>query len=49
MGTVVPVVLGLIALIDAAFAGFRAATGRNALIRKRPYYLRAARRGSRAG
>ncbi|NUT96492.1 MAG: oxidoreductase [Saccharothrix sp.] len=45
MATVVPVVLGLIALVDAAFAGFRAATGRNALIRKRPYYLRAAWRG----
>lgn len=41
----VPLALCLIALVDAGFAGFRAATGRNALIRKRVYYQRAARRG----
>ncbi|WP_409496566.1 oxidoreductase [Amycolatopsis sp. cmx-11-12] len=45
MATVVPVVLGLLALVDAGFAGFRAAVGRNALIRKRSYHLLAARRG----
>lgn len=41
----VAALLCLLALVDAGFAGFRAATGRNALIRKRAYYLRAARRG----
>jgi hypothetical protein len=45
MNTVVPVVLGLLALVDAGFAGFRAATGRNARIHKRSYYRLAARRG----
>ncbi|MBB5856486.1 oxidoreductase [Amycolatopsis umgeniensis] len=49
MATAVPVLLGLLALIDAAFAGFRAATGRNARIHKRPYYLLAARRGLAGG
>jgi hypothetical protein len=49
MATVVPVVLGLLALVDAGFAGFRAATGRNARIRKRPYYLVAVRRGVAGG
>jgi hypothetical protein len=45
----VPVMLAAIALIDGAFAGFRAATGRNARIDKRGYNLRAARRGAVAG
>ncbi|WP_158847707.1 oxidoreductase [Saccharothrix deserti] len=45
MATTVPAVLGLLALVDAGFAGFRAATGRNARIRKRSYHLTAARRG----
>ncbi|WP_086667492.1 oxidoreductase [Lentzea kentuckyensis] len=45
MVTMVPVVLGLLALVDAGFAGFRAAAGRNARIRKRSYHLLAARRG----
>lgn len=45
----VPVLLVLLALVDAGFAGFRAATGRNALIRKRRYHLLAARRGFAVG
>lgn len=49
MKTVVPVVLGTLALVDAGFAGFRAATGRNARIRKRSYYLTAALRGLVSG
>lgn len=44
-GVVVPVALGLLALLDAGFAGFRAATGRNARIGKRSYYLLATARG----
>jgi len=49
MAAVVPLVLGLLALVDAGFAGFRAATGRNARINKRSYYLLAARRGLAGG
>ncbi|MGM1060078.1 oxidoreductase [Saccharothrix sp. Mg75] len=45
MAAVVPLVLGVLALVDAGFAGFRAATGRNGRIDKRSYYLSAARRG----
>ncbi|GAA3437055.1 oxidoreductase [Kutzneria kofuensis] len=45
----VAVSLVLLALVDAAFAGFRAATGRNARIRKRRYYARAAARGLALG
>jgi hypothetical protein len=41
----VPIALATVALVDGAFAGFRAATGRNARIDKRHYNLRAARRG----
>ena len=41
----VPLALAALALVDACFAGFRAATGRNARIRKRAYHLLAARRG----
>ncbi|GAA3215946.1 hypothetical protein GCM10010532_043130 [Dactylosporangium siamense] len=44
-----PVVLASIALVDAALAGFRAATGRNGLIRKRAYYVVAMRRGLAGG
>lgn len=33
--------LWILATLDAAFAGYRAAAGRNALINKRRYYLRA--------
>jgi len=33
--------LWILATLDAAFAGYRAAAGRNGLIRKRRYYLRA--------
>ncbi|MEU3455109.1 oxidoreductase [Micromonospora sp. NPDC006766] len=46
---VVPGVLASIALVDGVLAGFRAATGRNGLIRKRGYYLVAMRRGLVAG
>ncbi|ATY11969.1 oxidoreductase [Amycolatopsis sp. AA4] len=49
MSVLVPLVLGTLALLDAALAGFRAATGRNALIRKRSYYLAASRRGLAGG
>ncbi|MFJ5987071.1 oxidoreductase [Lentzea sp. NPDC092896] len=49
MAVVVPFVLGLLALVDGGFAGFRAATGRNARIDKRSYYLLAARRGLTGG
>lgn len=45
----VPAVLAAVALVDSAFAGFRAATGRNARIRKLRYNLRAARRGLALG
>lgn len=45
----VPAALASIALIDAALAGFRAATGRNGRIGKRRYYLVAMRRGLAAG
>jgi hypothetical protein len=41
----VPALLVTLAVVDGAFAGFRAATGRNARIRKRDYDLLAARRG----
>jgi hypothetical protein len=49
MAVIVPVALVLLALVDAGFAGFRAATGRNARIRKRSYYLLAAYRGFGTG
>lgn len=45
----VPAALVAVALIDAALAGFRAGTGRNARIDKRRYNLQAARRGLAAG
>ena len=38
--------LYLLATCDAAFCGFRAAAGRNALLFKRAYYLRAMGRGA---
>jgi hypothetical protein len=41
----VPVTLAALAVIDGAFAGFRAAAGRNARIRRRAYALTAAGRG----
>lgn len=49
MATMIPAVLGLLALVDAGFAGFRAAAGRNARIRKRCYSLLAAHRGFGVG
>lgn len=41
----VPAILVSIAVVDGVLAGFRAATGRNGLIRKRGYYIVAMRRG----
>jgi hypothetical protein len=45
----VAVALAFIGLVDAAFAGFRACTGRDARIDKRALHRRAARRGLTAG
>jgi hypothetical protein len=45
----VAVFLLLLALVDGMFAGFRAATGRNALIRKRRFYVEAGVRGLALG
>jgi hypothetical protein len=42
----IPLLLWMLATIDAAFAGYRAAAGRNALIGKRDYYRRAMLRGA---
>jgi hypothetical protein len=48
---VIAVALGLyvLATLDAAFCGYRAAAGRSALVDKRAYYRRALRRGALAG
>jgi hypothetical protein len=46
---VIPPALWALATIDAAFCGYRAAAGRNALIRKHAYYLAAMGRGALAG
>jgi hypothetical protein len=46
---VIPALLALLALVDAAFCGFRDAAGRNPRIEKRSYFLRAVRRGALAG
>lgn len=45
----IPALLTLLALVDAAFCGFRDAAGRNPRIEKRAYFLRAIRRGAVAG
>ena len=45
----IPVALWLLATLDAAFAGYREAAGRNALINKRRYYCRAMLRGALYG
>ena len=45
----IPISLWLLATLDAAFAGYRAAAGRNALINKRNYYFRAMLRGALFG
>ena len=37
---IIPFTLWILATLDAAFAGFRAAAGRNALLDKRAYYRR---------
>ena len=41
--------LFVLAILDAACAGYRAAAGRNALVRKQEYFARAALRGAVAG
>ena len=45
----IPALLALLAIVDAAFAGFRAAAGRDARIFKYAYYKRALLRGAGAG
>ncbi len=45
----IPALLAVLAIIDAAFAGFRAAAGRDARIFKRAYYQRAVLVGVGAG
>ena len=45
----IPLSLWLLATLDAAFAGYREAAGRNALINKRSYYRRAMLRGALFG
>jgi len=45
----IALVLWLLATLDAAFAGYRDAAGRNALINKRRYYRRAMLRGALMG
>ena len=42
----IPFCLWVLATLDAAFAGYREAAGRNALIDKRSYYCRAMLRGA---
>jgi hypothetical protein len=44
-----PILLAALAIVDAAFAGFRAAAGRNARIFKREYYARSMRLGALSG
>lgn len=44
-----PLLLALLAIVDAAFAGFRAAAGRNARIFKFAYYRQSVLRGAWAG
>jgi hypothetical protein len=46
---VIPISLWLLATLDAAFAGYREAAGRNALINKRSYYVRAMLRAALFG
>ncbi len=45
----VPILLALLSIVDAGFAGYRDAAGRNPLIRKDHYYRIAIRRGLSAG
>jgi hypothetical protein len=45
----IALMLWLLATLDAAFAGYREAAGRNALIRKRRYYRRAMIKGALFG
>jgi hypothetical protein len=48
-GNAVPILLAALAIVDAGFAGFRAAAGRDGRIFKRSYYARAVVRGAAAG
>lgn len=45
----IPLSLAVLAVVDAAFAGFRAAAGRNARIFKAAYYRQSLTRGACAG
>ena len=45
----IPLLLWMLATVDAALTGYRAAAGRNALIDKRAYYRRAMLRGALYG
>jgi hypothetical protein len=45
----IPLLLYVLATLDAAFCGYRAAAGRSALVDKRAYYRRALARGILAG
>ena len=49
MSFAVPVSLASLAVLDATFAGFRAAAGRDARIFKRAYYVRAVLLGAGSG
>ena len=49
MTAAILVMLWFLATVDSAFIGYRAAAGRNALIRKREYYRRAMLRGALTG
>lgn len=46
---IIAITLAFIGLVDAAFAGFRASTGRDARIDKRAFHRQAARRGLATG
>lgn len=45
----IPILLAVLAVVDAAFAGFRAAAGRNAAVHKPDYFLRATWMGAGVG
>lgn len=49
MNTVLPILLALLSVTDAAFSGFRVAAGRDARIFKADYYRAAIRRGMGRG
>jgi hypothetical protein len=49
MNVLLPVLLGMLAVTDAAFCGFRVAAGRDARIFKADFYRAAIRRGMQRG